>query len=212
MATSWAPCTLEDGFRLDAVFAKTGQFPVVKAKAFFPAEQGVRLVNNSFMRAVPLAPGEGVGQDKMLDESPIGLRGLWGNAKDSGGGQMARWSRQGSGVIGPVPAPGGRLQFQLECAFMEITPEWTKQIVRILPPWGGAPVPVEVEAGWQTVAVPLVRPAEDEQRSETGAYSLSVEKPYNPNADGLRGYPDDLGVQIRRIIIRIEPAGHSMPD
>ena len=202
VVTSSEPCPLEDGFRFEEVFAKTGRFPAASAKTFFPAKRGERVVEHRVLRAVPLAPGEAVPQDKTLDESPIGLLGRWSGAKDSGGGRLARWSRQDSGVVGPVPPPGGRVAFRIECAFFGPTPEWTKQTLRILPPWGGEPARVEVSNGWQTVETALERPANDAERAGTGAYSLSVERPYDPADYGLRGYSSDLGVMMRRISIR----------
>jgi len=204
VVTSWAPCTMEEGIRLEPVFSKTGHFPTAKAKAFFPAVKGTRTVQNHFLRALPLASGETASQTKRLDESPIGLRGPWGRPKDSGEGRRARWSRQKSGIVGPIPAPGGQIQIQLECAFMEITPEWNSQTLKIQPPWGGAPARVQVGKGWQTLEVPMVRPPTDEGQAGTGTYFLSVERPYNPAQYGVRGYLNDLGVQIREIRIQAE--------
>ena len=202
VVTSSTPCPLEDGFRFEEVFSVTGRFPVASAKAFFPAKRGERAVAHHVLRVVPLAPGETIPQDKTLDESPIGLLGRWSGAKDSGGGRLARWSRQDSGVVGPVPPPGGRVAFRIECAFFSPTPEWTKQTLRILPPWGGEPARVDVANGWQTVEISLERPADDAVRAGTGAYSLSVDAPYNPQDYGLRGYSSDLGVMMRRISIQ----------
>ena len=211
VVTSSTPCPLEDGFRFEEVFSTTGHFPVANAKAFFPAERGERVVAHHVLRVVPLVPGERAVQDKTLDESPIGLLGRWGSAKDSGAARPARWTRQDSGIVGPIPPPGGRVAFRIECAFFGPGPEWTKQTLRILPPWGGEPARVEVSNGWQTVETALERPANDAERASTGAYSLSVERPYDPAEYGLRGYSSDLGVQIRRLIIRIEQPGLSMP-
>jgi len=212
VVTSWEPCTLEEGVRLEKLFTNIGYFPTVKTKAFFPAERGHRVVENHFMRVIPLAAGETASQTKRLDESPLGLRGPWGRVKDSGGGRMARWSRQKSGIIGPIPAPGRRVLMQLECFFTTITPEWRSQTLQILPPWGGEGVPVKVEEGWQILEVPMLRPSTDEGPAGTGTYWFSVERPYNPAQYGVMGYRNDLGVQIRQIIIRIEPEAPSVSD
>lgn len=211
VVTSSAPCPLEEKFRFEEVFAKTGRFPVASAKAFFPAVRGERVVEHRVLRVVPLLPGETAAQDKTLDDSPIGLRGRWGNPQNAGEGRLARWSRAGSGVVGPVPPPGGRVAFRIECAFWGPTPDWTNQTLCILPPWGGEPARAEVANGWQTLDVPLDRPADDGDRAGAGIYELNVDVPYNPQDFGLRGYPPDLGVQIRRMIIRIEPGGPSVP-
>jgi len=212
VVTSWAPCTLEQGVRLESVFQKEGQFPTARAKAFFPTVKSKRTVKNNFMRAVPLSPDAKASQTKQLDESPVGLRGPWGRAKDSGGGRMARWSRQGSGIIGPVPDPGGTVLIQIECAFMGIAPDWQEQTLTVQPPWKGDPASVVIREGWQTVEVELTRPSVEMGNLRTGIYALSVERVYSPAQYGVMGYSDDLGVQIRQIIIRIEADAPFMPD
>jgi hypothetical protein len=212
IATSWAPCTLEQGVRLESVFHTEGRFPRVRTKVFFPAVQSHRIVNNHFMRVVPLLPGTVAPQTKQLDDSPVGLRGPWGRTKDTGDGRMARWSRQGSGIIGPVPTPGGKVRIQIECAFMASTPDWKEQSLQILPPWGGEPVRVTVKEGWQTVEAVLPRPSGDIGEPSTGTYSLHVDQTYNPAQYGVMGYRNDLGVQVRQIIIRIESGAPSVSD
>lgn len=207
VATSWSPTALEDGWRLEPVFSATGNFPLVKTKAFFPAVAGERIVQNAFFRAVPLAPGATVAQDKRLDGSPIGLRGRWGKIRNG-----ATWSRQGSGIVGPIPAPGQAAVFRAECEWTPPTADWTEQILLVAPPWGGEPLRLAVPAGAGTVQDTLIRPADDGERPSTGLYSLRVNRPYNPAVFGLRGYSSDLGVPVRRIIIRVEPGAPSVPD
>jgi len=197
VATSWKPCALEQGFRLEEVFSKTGRFPILKTKAFFPAEPDLREMENHFMRALPLAPGETAAQDKILDGSPIGLRGPWGRTR-----QGATWSRQGSGIVGPVPAKGGRVVFVADCAWAPPAAEWTRQVLCITPPWGGRALQLEVPAGDHRVQGTLDRPADDAERGGTGVYTVGVERPYDPAQYGLRGYAPDLGVTMRRISIR----------
>ena len=207
VATSWSPTALEDGWRLDPVFAATGVFPVAKAKAFFPAVRGERIVENVFSRAVPLARGAAAMQDKVLDGSPIGLRGPWGKVRNG-----ATWSRQGSGIVGPIPAPGQTAFFSAECAWTPPATDWTEQIMWVEPPWGGAPLRLAVSAEAGTVQGTLTRPMDDAERPPTGTYALRAERPYDPGAYGLCGYASDLGVPIRRIIIRVEPGAPSVPD
>ena len=207
VATSWSPTALEDGFRLEPVFAATGIFPVVKTKAFFPAERGVRTVNNAFFRAVPLAPGETAGQDKALDGSPIGLRGPWGRIRNG-----ATWTRQGSGIVGPVPEKGAAAVFEAACEWIPPAADWPEQILQVTPPWGGVPLRLPVAAGAQTVTGRLTRPADDGIPAVTGIYTFRVDRPYDPSAYGLRGYSTDLGVLLRRVIIQVEPGAPSVPD
>ena len=207
MATSWSPCTLEEGARLEEVFSATGRFPVVRAKAFFPAERGEREVRNVFSRWVPLAPGETAGQNKVLDGSPFGLRGPWGPVR-----RGATWSRQGSEIIGPVPEKGRLVVFEAECGWAPPAEEWTEQTLLVAPPWGGEPLRLAVPAGESVAKGACVRPADDAARSGTGIYALRVERPWDPALQGLRGYPPDLGVQVRRIIIQVEPGRPSVPN
>lgn len=207
VATSWSPCTLEENARLEEVFAATGRFPIVRTKAFFPAEPGEHVVRNTFMRWMPLAPGDGAGQDKVLDGSPFGLRGPWGQIR-----RGATWTRQGSGILGPVPEKGGRARFEAECGWTPPTADWTEQNLRVTPPWGGEPLQIVVPGGEGRVEGYLTRPMEGGELPGTGVYSMSVERPYNPAEYGLRGYASDLGVSMRRIIIRIEPGGSSVSE
>jgi hypothetical protein len=207
VATLWTPCTLEDGVRLEEVFSATGRFPVVKTKAFFPVERGERIVQNRFLRWVPLQDGERVAQEKWLDGSPLGLRGPWGESR-----QGAVWTRQGSGIIGPVPPAGGRVAFQAECEWAPPDGEWRQQVLRVVPPWRGPPLRLDVQAGPGTVTGILERPAADEHRPSTGVYSFTVDRPHDPAAYGMKGYSPDLGVLMRRIIIRIESPPASVPN
>ena len=80
------------------------------------------------------------------------------------------------------------------------------------PPWGGAPLRLAVTAGIGTVQGTLTRPVDDGERPPTGTYMLRTDRPYDPGSYGLRGYASDLGVPIRRIIIRVEPGAPSVPD
>lgn len=207
LVTSWSPCTLEDGLRLEPVFSATGRFPVVKTKAFFPAEPGERIVQNAFFRAVPLVPGELAVQDKTVDGSPVGLRGLWGPIRNG-----AAWTRQGSGIIGPIPERGGRVRIQIHGSWTPPQAEWSEQILRVIPPWGGEDARFEIPAGDSDVQGHFERPLNDGDRKGTGTYVFHVDRPYDPAENGVRGYPPDLGVQMRRIIIRVESSLPSVTD
>ena len=207
VATSHAPCALEDGVRLEPAFAASGAFPVVKTKAFFPAERGEKAVANAFLRWVPLAPGEAVFQTKELDGGPLALRGPWGQTRNG-----ATWTRQGSGIVGPIPAPGGAVTLEAVAAWPAPNLDWSRQTLRVAPPWGGEPLRLEVPAGEHVVRGALARPADDAPRPATGIYEFRAERPYDPAEFGLSGYAPDLGALLRRVIIRVEPGGASVPD
>jgi hypothetical protein len=197
VATAWTPCPLEEGVKLEPVFSLTGRFAVVKAKMFFPAEREDQVIQDTFLRVIPLADGEMAAQNKVLDGSPIGLRGPWGQLR---GG--ATWSRQGSGIIGPIPPRGGQVLFEVDGSWTAPNPEWVEQVLRVTPPWGGEVLTLKVPIGDHAVSGPLVRPANDKEREETGTYTLSVERPYDPAEYGLRRYSKDLGVGVKRIAIQ----------
>ena len=207
VATSWSPCTLEEEARLEPVRTAEGRFPVVRTKDFFPAEPGERVVLNTLLRWKPLAPGEAWIQDKTMDGSPLGLRGPWGSIR-----RGAAWTREGSGIIGPVPERGGRVRCEFECAWSAPETAWPEQVLRVEPPWGGEALRLEVAEGERKVEGELKRPEDDGERPATGVYRFRTERPYDPGRHGVHGYASDLGVPMRRAIIRIESGGGSVPD
>lgn len=200
VATSWEPCTLEDGFRLEEALDKRGTFPQANTKGFFPTKPGSREVRNRFLRVVPLGEGMAPAQEKTFDGGPVGLRGPWGGTRRGG-----TWTRQGSGLVGPVPAKGGRAILELEGEWNPPDEPWTEQRLMVAPPWGGEPLRVEATAGVWRARGELVRPEGDAERPATGIYEFTVERPYDPEGHGLKGYAADLGVLMRGAIIRIEP-------
>lgn len=197
IATSWTPTKLEKDMRLEPLFGTTGVFPIVKSKKFFPAERANRTIINIFARAVPLHPGERAEQDKLLDGGPLGLRGDWGRTRND-----RTWTREGSGIIGPIPDKGASVEFIAECLWDSPTPEWPEQILLITPPWGGEPIRLAINEELDTRTIGITRPGDDEKRNATGVYTFHVEHPYDPAKYGIRGYDSDLGVVMRRIVIR----------
>ena len=200
LASSWSLCSLEEGVRIEPLNVRTAAFPIVRAKAFFPAEVGTRELQHDFGRVMPLQPNDIPVQVKALDGSPVGLRGPWHALRNGGA-----WSRQGSGVIGPIPPAGGAVVFEVAGEWPAPTVDWPEQVLLVLPPWGGEPLRLTVTTGaLQTVRGVLTRPATDAERPLTGVYTCHTERPYNPQEYGLCGYPPDLGLVLRQAIIRIE--------
>ncbi len=219
VATSWEPRTLELGARLTPVERRTGQFPTVQSKAFFPAVRRSRTVHNTFSRwdAIPADDAQAdrtpaLAQDIVLDRGPIGLRGPWGahrTLRASDGTPLpARWTREGSAVVGPVPPSGGGVRIRLEGIAggvgnvprtLRITTPWQAHTSITLPP---GPALASVE----TV---VARPADAGTRpplAPTGLYVLTATEPYDPwREDRIRGYADDLGAVLHRIRIETLP-------
>lgn len=207
-ASAWSLGSLEDGVRIEPLNVRTAAFPIVRAKAFFPAVAGIRELHHDFGRVTPLQPGSIPVQVKALDGSPFGLRGPWRTLRHGGA-----WSRPGSGVIGPIPPLGERVVWEAACEWPAPTADWPEQVLLVSPPWGGEPLRLTVTNGdVHTVRGVLTRPATDPERPLTGVYTCQTERLYNPQEYGLRGYPPDLGVVIRQVIIRIESQPPSMPN
>jgi hypothetical protein len=198
LASSWSPTTLESELVLEPVLSVTGRFPIVNSHRFLPAAVGQREVHHHFLRAVPLArAARPPAQDKILDGSPIGLRGPWGTQLRDG-----TWTREGSGVIGPV-APGGEtLCFEAEVKWTPPATNWTEQVLRITPPWGGLPLRCTVTSGVSRIAGTWDVPAHHGPAFTTGIYRFSVDRPFDPAVYGLQGFDADLGVWMRRVSIR----------
>lgn len=198
VVSSWSPTALEDGLRLDPIFDATGTFTVVRTASFFPAQPATRTMVNFFARAVPLKPGDAASQHKALDGSPIGLRGPWGKTRND-----ATWSREGSGIIGPIPAKGASVEATIDAQWDSPSADWPEQTLLVTPPWGGEPLRLTASKERRALTGQLHRPAHDLDRPATGVYTFNVTRPYDPQGFGIRGYDADLGVVIQRI--RLEP-------
>jgi hypothetical protein len=198
IATSYMPVGIEEDLRLEPVMAVTGRFPVVKSRHFLPADRGERLVSHVFLKAVPVtADTPPTLQEKVLDGGPLGLRGPWGAVRARG-----MWTRQGSAIIGPYPAAGTMVRFEAEVEWTPPEPAWERQRLFVAPPWGGEPLVCTVTSGVATVSGLWTVPPVVE-RTPTGWYRFSVEKPFDPLAYGQRGYDADLGVLLRRVTIHM---------
>ena len=205
VVTSYEPTTLEEGFELRPVYIAGGTFKTVVGRrdGYLPTTPGSRKVDNVLMQIVPAAPkGEpSMVQEKTLDGGPIGLRGPWGATKNGG-----TWTRQGSGVIGPVSEKlNGHAYVTLDAAWFPPKPAdgeqaWTNQVLKIVPPCGGEGVSVNVPEGRHTIKCEIPLPA-SAQPLQDRAYRFYTEHPYNPAEFGQRGYDADLGVFLYSVKI-----------
>ncbi|MBQ9726271.1 MAG: hypothetical protein IJV65_02060, partial [Kiritimatiellae bacterium] len=154
-----------------------------------------------FLRARP--PRRGDGTTIEFSHSPFGLAGGWDELRP---GKKGRWARQGATFWGPVPEPGGSVELEIETVW---TPpagaDWPEQTLRVIPPWDNAPVDaaVRADAGRHVIRVRAERPAGDSADLPPSAlWRLSTDRPYDPAAHGIRGYPPDLVVPVYRIRAR----------
>ncbi len=212
VATSYASTTLEEGFALEDIYISGGRFPIVAGahNDFLPVSLGAKCVDNRLMRVMPLKNGAPFfGQDKVLDGGPIGLRGPWGATKNGG-----TWTRQGSGIVGPVP-PSGTVSITIDASWFPPEPAWSNQTLKITAPWGEA-ASIDIHGDHQVETIEMEVHDGTSQKQPTGIYQFAVERPYDPAKFGLRGYDSDLGVFLYRAQIRggiahvdrVEQLGH----
>lgn len=146
-----------------------------------------------FLRARP--PRRGDGTTIEFNHSPFGLATGWDALRP---GKKGRWARQGATFWGPVPEPGGAVRFEI---LADWTPpkgaDWPVQKVRLIPPWTGEPLELEVKAEpsglrpWLNGTIR--RPADDTADLPPSAlWRISADRTYDPAAFGARGYPPDL--------------------
>lgn len=190
---------LEDGIRFTPLFVEHIPITRVHSKRALPAvaREGERKL--SFSRIEPIEE-EDASQDKLFDGSPAALRAPWGPQQSlvlpDGTRGDGQWSREGSGVIGPIPR-SGRIQMTLIAASNQGKPV---QRLRVVPPWG------EQGAQWLDVtpgATELTAWFDAPTHADlprTGVYRFYAETPFNPRALGRSDrLPDGLGVLMHRV-------------
>jgi hypothetical protein len=208
IVSAYAPPGIEDGVQLVPLKSLAFTAQRIASKGALPAETRETGIPCNILAARPLAPSDRTAVlDKTFDRGPLALRGPWGRADipmrlPDGKTLPAAWARQGSGMVGPVPPPGQSVAITVWASSAQKEP----QRVRIVPPWSGPPVELDLPAQYAERAVRLTRPAGAAYDRATGVYSMSTERPYNPAADGVRGFDSDLVALIHRI--RIEPVGN----
>lgn len=205
---------VEEGVSLEEVGREKLSLEVVRGKQSFPSVKDERVVDLRVLRVTPAGSGPPAVMERALDGGEFGLRPPWGRRdvgiKMGDGSRLpAFWSREGSGVVGPVPPPGGSLHVSLWAgAYRRGGPE--RQVVRIVPPWEGPPLTLEVANDYGLTGGLLQRPAGGKGvQGGTGTYRIYAEKPYDPGRDGIGGFSGDLGVLIHKV--RMELANTAPP-
>jgi hypothetical protein len=127
------------------------------------------------------------------------LRGSWGPVRPmawpDGVRIQGRWSREGCGVLGPVPR-AGRVRMALAASSGQAG---KIQRLKIVPPWG------EAGAVWMEFSPAVIEQAAEfkapvgGESGRTGIYQFYVSEPYDPARDGQDGYAPDLGVLIHSV-------------
>lgn len=212
--TAYSNPGIEDGVRLESLGRRSVKLTRARAKTALPAVKEKAGVDLELLRVIPLQAGETASLDKVFEmgrrpgiERPqLAVRGEWGRSDISLTGPdgvrlPAQWTRRTSAVIGPVPPPGGSVKVLIEAAASR-SDEQDHQVLRIVPPWGGAGQEVYIGNEYTIAEAVLVRPDGDAVDDwPTGEYLLEPLQPYNPGAVGISGFNHDLGVLLHRIRI-----------
>lgn len=219
--SAWGNPGLEDGVRLRSLGIRSAALDHARSRSALPARRETKIVQFEVLRVEPLAPGEPAALDLAMDTGAgnrpdrprLGLRGPWGRGgmrmTDADGGErIGRWTRAGSAVIGPAPAPGGSVHVTIEGAAARLDGQ-THQIVVIVPPWRGPPLEIRVEQGFTRAEGVLRRPEQESDDNPTGLYRIEARWPYDPAAAGIRGFDADLGVLLHRLRIETLPAAEA---
>lgn len=201
--TAYSNPGLEAGVVLQSQGSQTARFKRIVSKTSLPAECRDYAVEVDILKGTPITNSSGLAVRKILDDGPLALRGLWGCRSPIQKGDVqlpAHWSRNGSGLIGPVPAPGHSVRITLEAAASRDDGA-PGQVLKITPPWPGAALALNISNNFTRASGVFTRPADAPALPPTGTFTLWAKDPYNPATIGIRGYPSDLGAQIHLIAI-----------
>lgn len=207
VVTAYSNPGMEEGFRFEPEGRTDTDFPIVRSKAALPAVRDARRVRLEWLRALPVSDGSNdrPALDKKMDGGPLALRGPWGAWRSDHSGVAARWSRQNSGVVGPVPRPGESVRIRITAR----SGQASGQTLWITPPWTKEPASrVEITQERSCVEITVSRAtAAAGALGGTGVYRFSSPTPYNPALEGHRNYDGDLGALIERVQMEIVPGG-----
>ena len=212
-ATAYENPGIEDGVALRELFKENLTIQRVKSKGALPAEKARKDIVLRFMRACPVDSEQPPVLNKIFDRGPLALRGPWGRAdipvKLADSKTLpACWSREGSGIIGPVPPPGGSVRIRVD-ATAERHDGLNHQTLRFHPPWDGEALSLTVSNSFTSVSGELSRPSsQTNDVSRTGIYRIYADTPYSPRKVGITGFSDDLGALIH--LIRMELVQRSL--
>ncbi|MDD4870176.1 MAG: hypothetical protein PHR77_06415 [Kiritimatiellae bacterium] len=206
IATAYQNPGMEEEILLNEVFSKSFKLGKVASKGALPAEKRVQSVDIRFLSIKPVTGGTSLPVlNKVFDEGPLAIRGAWGREmpiKVDGKMLPARWSREESGVVGPVPLPGQAVRISIDGA-ADRDDGVDGQVLRIKPPWNGTALSLVVSNDFSSVSGTLSRGGDQKDDGKrTGIYRIYADKPYDPAKTGVKGYENDLGAKIH--LIRIE--------
>ncbi len=195
---------LEDGMTLTSRSHEAFTTTRVVSKTSLPAETRLHTFEMEILTVSAVTNQHSLSVHKILDDGPLALRGSWGRGSPIQDGNTllpARWSREGCGIIGPIPEPGQPVSLTVVAAASR-DDGVDGQILRIQPPWAGPALSLVISNGLTRASGLLTRPpATFASVARTGIYRIFATTPYNPGRVGIRGYEPDLGAQIHSITI-----------
>jgi hypothetical protein len=205
---------MEEGVSLE----QEGQREVItlrraNAVTALPAFKEKLKIDAGLLRLHPVKDGDQPVMDKVFDGGFLGLRQPWGSSditiRVPSNDLPAQWSREGSGIVGPVPRPGGAIRINV-IAVTSRTNLVETQTLRFHPPWGGGPLALVISNELTDVSGELIRPAgQQDNGARTGIYRIHSADPYDPLKEGIPGFNKDLGALIHRIRIQLVPSVNS---
>ncbi|MCX6995750.1 MAG: hypothetical protein NTV49_01360 [Kiritimatiellaeota bacterium] len=207
IATPYEPVALEEGLTMVPRAYHRIRLDDVRTKANLPADfsnHEIILTLLSAERVGPATPG--LRQHKIMDGGLLGLRGPWGrrdiNLETVEGARLpAMWTRQGSGVVGPVPPVGKAVELTLLAGSSRKGP----QTLLLYLPWRGAEsagLPLIISEQGKQVRLRIPREDSSFARA-TGVYRFFADDPYDPAKAGVRGFDDDLGALVHSITMEV---------
>jgi hypothetical protein len=211
--TAYANPGLEENVAFEQIQRMDRNLPRLHSKRIFPEQVLEHAVSMSFLQVRPLSRLQSIPPlDKVMDHGALALRGSWGRADikltaPDGSRLPARWTRQGSAVIGPVPPPGEKVTIVLTAAATRMDDK-NHQIMTITPPWDGPALNLRIANAHDVVQGVLHRPQDaDFPGGSTGEYTLTAMHPYNPEIAGIHGFARDLGVLLHRVRMEVINTG-----
>jgi hypothetical protein len=182
---------------------RSAVFDRVESRGCLPARLLRQKMDWTITRVEPLTPdGRPPVLHRVMNGGILGLRPPWrhdlGEVTNQVGECLpAMWSRQGSGIVGPVPAPGKSVRVVLNATSGRAVP----QTLLIRPPWATSVTAMAIEPRYSSCEVDLPRPLSDTNVFPlcTGVYRLTAEVPYDPTKEGFLGWDRDLGALIHSV-------------
>ena len=200
--SSYGVPKLEDGVALEPCGLVSDRFKKYTTKGVFPvarneAKELIEIVG--FELTHPTRSSIQVIDFDFL--YPFGLRQPWGKTTRHG-----TWSRQGSGIVGPIPEKGGKVLLTISAMWFAPVPDgsWQEQNLIIESPFGEKKViKISADEKFGVYSCEMERQADDDfGDSLTGVYRFYVDKPYNPLEYRIKGFDNDLGVIFKRVSIK----------